>query len=245
MVGRASPLLRRGAAFAALLALLLAYYELRHLLTTPRLWIQAVVIACVVIPAVFALIWLALPLWSSRYMLPAALVLGAVALGCELAHFYRVSNFAKFGAYAALGFWFLRWFETAAWVVLVAVIIPWVDAYSVWRGPTKHILAHQQQLFGYFSFAFPIPGEHASAQLGLPDLMFFAVFLAASARFRLRPGWTWLAMTASFGTTMALVVAFDLTGLPALPLLSIAFLAPNADLLWRRLRGTRDGSVTP
>jgi hypothetical protein len=72
--------------------------------------------------------------------------------------------------------------------------------------------------------------------------LFFALFLAAAARFYLRPGWTWLAMVASFGATIALAVSgaleriFNLGGLPALPLLSIAFLIVNADLLWRQLR---------
>ena len=47
---------------------------------------------------------------------------------------------------------------------------------------------------------------------------------------------------ASFGATIALAVSgalervFDLGGLPALPLLSVAFLLVNANLLWRHLR---------
>ena len=49
-------------------------------------------------------------------------------------------------------------------------------------------------------------------------------------------------MTLSFGTTLALTAALprvihrDIAGLPALPLLALGFLAPNADLLWRKLR---------
>ena len=43
-------------------------------------------------------------------------------------------------------------------------------------------------------------------------------------------------MTASFGATIALAVWLDLGGLPALPLLSLAFLVANADLLWREVR---------
>ena len=102
-------------------------------------------------------------------------------------------------------------------------------------------MEHQHQLFTTLSFAFPIPGEHGSANLGLPDLLFFGVFLAATARFGLRRNVTWLCMTLSFGATMALAVGFDLSGLPALPLLSLAFLAPNADLLWRRIQISRTG----
>jgi hypothetical protein len=47
-------------------------------------------------------------------------------------------------------------------------------------------------------------------------------------------------MTASLGVTMTLSYAFD-SALPALPLLSLAFIGPNADLLLHRARG-RHGS---
>jgi hypothetical protein len=40
-------------------------------------------------------------------------------------------------------------------------------------------------------------------------------------------------MALSFGTTLALAVGFNVAGLPALPLLSAAFVLPNADLIWR------------
>ena len=123
--------------------------------------------------------------------------------------------------------------------MLVAFIIPWVDAYSVWRGPTKVIVTHHAHVFTTLSYAFPVPGEHAAANLGVPDLLFFALFLAASVRFELRPALTWVALTASFGVTITLTVAFDLRGLPALPLLSLGFLAPNADLLWERISRER------
>jgi hypothetical protein len=119
-----------------------------------------------------------------------------------------------------------------------------VDAISVWRGPTKHIVTHQRELFTTFSFAFPVPGEETTAQLGLPDLMFFALFLGAAARWGLRTKLTWAAMTLSFGATLALAVAREEGGLPALPLLALGFLMPNADLLWRRLRaGNAWGSL--
>ena len=135
-----------------------------------------------------------------------------------------------------IGFWFLTFFESVLWVALVASIIPIVDALSVWRGPTRHIVDKQPEVFTTLSFAFRIQGERGTANLGLPDLLFFALFLAASVRFRLRPGWTWVALTASFGLTIVLTVAFDVVGLPALPLLSLGFLAANVDLIWLALR---------
>ena len=50
-------------------------------------------------------------------------------------------------------------------------------------------------------------------------------------------------MTASFGATIVLAVWRDLGGLPALPLLSFAFLVANGDLLWRKLRRERGRSA--
>jgi hypothetical protein len=127
--------------------------------------------------------------------------------------------------------------------VIVALIIPWVDAYSVWRGPTNTIVHHHEGVFERLSFAFPVPGENQTANLGIPDLLFFALFLAAAAQFKLRTTLTWLLMTASFGVTIAIAVWLDLGGLPALPLLSLAFLLANGDLLWRRLRLERERSA--
>ena len=149
------------------------------------------------------------------------------------------SSFAKLGAATFAGWLFLDFFEEASWVVVVSLIIPWVDAYSVWRGPTHEIVHHRENVFSTLSFAFPVPGSNGSAKLGLPDLLFFTLFLGSAARFKLRVPWTWLCLTASIGGTMALATYFDVGGLPALPLLSLGFLLPNADILWRAVRQAR------
>ena len=238
-MGRASALLgARGAALAALAAVLVTYYAVVERLWEWPLWGDIAWLSVVLIPAVFLLVWLALPAWRARGLLLLAVACGAIAAAFAQADFGIAANFAKLAAMTLFAWWFLSFFETLSWVVLVAAIIPFVDAYSVWKGPTHHIVEQKQGLFATLSIAFPVPGGHGAAQLGLPDLLFFALFLAAAVRFRLRPFWTWLAMTASFGTTMALAIAFDVNGLPALPLLSVGFLAANADLILRRLRET-------
>jgi hypothetical protein len=100
-------------------------------------------------------------------------------------------------------------------------------------------------VFENVSFALPTPGEHTAARLGPPDLLFFALFLAAADRFGLRVFWTWLALCLSFGATLAIAFGADISGLPALPGLSIAFLAVNIDRLvpvfrrgWAAVRGS-------
>ncbi len=226
-------------AFAALATALGLYYGFSEELRNVSLWWDVAWISFALLPATCGLVWLVLPLWNARGLLPVAGAFAAAAVACDVGGLDVLANFAKLGAVTFGGFWFLGFFESVSWVVLVAVIIPWVDGYSVWRGPTRHIVHEQRDLFTALSFAFPVPGEHGSANLGLPDLLFFAVFLAATARFGLRPGATWVLMVASFGATTALAVWLDVGGLPALPLLSAAFLLANADLLWVRWRSHR------
>lgn len=229
----------RGAAFVALAAALVAYYLVVDRLWHATTWWDVAWLDLVLIPAVFGLCWLALPVRRSRLVLPAALVCGALAYVFVETDADIAANFAKLAAMTLLAWWFLGFFETLGWVVLVAAIVPFVDAWSVWRGPTNHIVNERQDVFATLSYAFPAPGGNGVANLGLPDLLFFALFLAAAVRFRLRPGWTWLLLTASLGGTMASAVAFDVGGLPALPGLSIGFLVANGDLLVRRLRQRR------
>ena len=227
---------------AALLVLSIAlgvYYVVAESLPDLSLWWEVAFLSFLVIPAVFALVYCALPLYRAPRLLVAGVAVALLAAVLQLAGLDVLANFAKLAAVTLIAWWFLTYFETVAWVALVALIIPWVDAISVWRGPTKHIVTHQRELFTTFSFAFPVPGEENTAQLGLPDLMFFALFLGAAARWGLRTKLTWVAMTLSFGATLALAVARDAGGLPALPLLALGFLMPNADLLWRRLRAER------
>jgi hypothetical protein len=226
---------------AALLALALAvgvYYSVYGDLGSASLWWETIWIGFGVLPLIcaFGLVLLpAVSLPAARLaaigggFLAATLVLGAVGA-------HTLANFGKLGAMTFLAWAFLSFFEDLSWVVLVACIIPWVDAYSVWRGPTKAIVHAHVHVFTAFSFAFPV--ANGSFRLGLPDLFFFSLFLGAAARFGLRVRLTWLALTLSFGTTMVLAIWIygPNSGLPALPLLSVGFLLPNADLLWRRLR---------
>jgi hypothetical protein len=230
---------RRAGAFALLAVSLGAYYafvdELKDLSTR---WELAFLALCLM-PAVFALVWLALPYRRHGRLFVGAVGFLALAVLFELTDLDALANFAKLGLMTLLGFWFLTYFESVLWVALVALVIPIVDSFSVWRGPTKHIVEEQPQIFDVFSFAFPSPGGETSANLGLPDLLFFALFLAAAVRWNLRAGWTWIALTLSLGATMLLAVEWDVAGLPALPGLALAFLIPNADLLWREFQRWR------
>jgi hypothetical protein len=226
----------RAAALLALLAALAAWYAIATHYHQLSLWHAVLVISVVLIPASFALVGLALPLWRARGLLPVGIAFAVLAFALTQAGLDVAANFAKLGAMTLLGWWFLSYFETVSWVVLVACIIPWVDVYSVWRGPTKRITEHHEHVFTSLSVGFVVPGGGA-ARLGLPDVLFFGLFLAAAARFGLRVFWTWVGLTVGLSLTIVLATWWDVGGLPALPGIALGFLVPNADLLWRRLRG--------
>jgi hypothetical protein len=327
---------------ATLLGGLVLYYAVFRLLPNLPTAVDVFFVGFVLIPAVFGLVWLALPLRRWRGLAGAAVAFAVLAVVASKADLNVLANFAKLGAATSAAFWFLSFFESALWVALVALLIPFVDAYSVWRGPTKHIISERPEVFTALSFAFPLPGERqvlllwreplaggpaeydvyrvpggkqndepltdenkngelgyleaeldaqrdyryvivarhpdgrasttiearaddvnegekvggvtssqtaptdvrvesvdSSAKLGLPDLLFFALFLAAADAFALRVRLTWLLMTASFGITLAFTYYLWVNGLPALPLLALGFLLANIDLLWAQLQARR------
>ncbi len=184
-MGRASAVLsRRWALLAALAAALGVYYGISESLWDASTWWDVAFLSLVVIPAVFALVWFALPAFGLRWLVLLAPVLIVLAVAASAAGLGAFANFAKIAAVTAVAYVLLAFLDDLPLVVLIASVVPFVDAWSVWRGPTHVIVAHRRHLFTTFAFAFPVPGEHASANLGLPDLLFFAFFLAACVRFR-------------------------------------------------------------
>ena len=127
--------------------------------------------------------------------------------------------------------------SSALVLALVAVVSAAVDVVSVAAGPTKAILGQGPVVVGYFTIGVTWAGytyKEAFTGLGISDVIFLALYLGAARRFGLRVGWSAVAMVVSFLATIA--VAMWWTALPALPLLSVAFLAVNGDLLWQKLR---------
>ena len=236
-MGGTAALLRspRGLALVALAAGLTTWYYTVDSLPGLSDWWDVVLLSCVLVPAVFSFDLIVLPLSRAHGLLPLSLALGVLALLATLGDLEVLANFAKLAAVTFFAFWFLGFFEELVLLVIVAVIIPWVDAYSVFRGPTGHIVSKHPHVFTNLSFAFPLP-DGQTARLGLPDLLFFALFLAAAYRFGLRVGWTWFGMVALLGATVALAQWTELNGLPALPAISLGFLLPNIDLLWVKAR---------
>ena len=143
----------------ALLAVLTVYYAVAASLPHMSLWWEIVFLGVVLIPAIFGIIWLVLPLWRAKGLGLAGAAFGVLAVLCEVASLDILADFSKLAALTLISFWFLGFFETVLWVALVAAIIPAVDAFSVFRGPTGHIVEERPSIFETIAFGFPVPGR--------------------------------------------------------------------------------------
>jgi len=232
VVGRPTAVLKFVAAAIPVVAW---FFVAPHLPYIGHAW-NVTLVAVVVLPGTLLLALLALPLWKrGSWLWIAVLVLALLALLLTLTHHGLEANFAKLFAALFAGWAFLSLFEALSWVVIIALVIPFVDIISVWRGPTHAITQKHFHVYLDVAIAFLVPGGGA-AYLGPPDVLFYALFLGAAARWGLRVGWTWIATTFMYGLTVVVANVADVGGLPALPFLSFGFLVANADLLWRRLR---------
>jgi hypothetical protein len=194
--------------------------------------------AMVVLPAFTLAIWLALPLarYPAHWLLVAAAAFGALWVLFYFVDFEIASNVSKLSCFVLVGLWFLSLFEFLWWLSIVALLVPWVDIWSVAFGPTNYVTEEQPGFFEQVSIALHVPGETATANIGPPDIVFFALFLAAAQRWHLRVAWTWICITGFLSLTLVAVWLLDSSGLPALPAVCLGFLVPNADLLWRDAR---------
>ena len=237
MVRGSAPVLSRPRviAFAVNFAVVIAWFWVApHLSYIGHAWNVALV-SFVVLPGTMLLVYWALPLWERRWMWVATAVFALLALVFSLLGWGLPANFAKLFAAVCAGWAFLRLFEALSWVVLVALVIPLVDIVSVWRGPTHTITQHHFEVYTSVAIAFLAPAG-STAYLGPPDVLFYALFLAAAARWNLRVLATWVACTGIYGLTIVTANVADVGGLPALPFLSFGFLLANGDLLWKQLR---------
>jgi len=226
---------RRVVLFVALSACVVAWFAIAPHLPAIGLWPDIVLVAVAVIPGTLLPALVALPLWNRRWLPAAVVVLALLAFAFAEAGWGIAENFAKLWAAIFAGWAFLTLFEQLSWVVLIAFVVPLVDAVSVWRGPTHAITSHHFKVYTAVAIAFLVP-HGGAAYLGPPDILFYALFLAAAARWHLRVGWTWIATTGMYGLTVVIANAAHVSGLPALPFLSVGFLGANADLLLARRR---------
>jgi hypothetical protein len=232
--------MKRAAAPAAAVACLAAVNLLAPHLPEPRTWGQIAGLALISFPLAALVVAALLPYATEPPKVLAVAAAGSAALAALLIAAGlegTPATLAKLVAAACAGFALAVLLRTPAELAAIAVLVAAVDAVSVAAGPTHVIVEHHADVLDTFTLAFHPLGTFGAAQIGVSDFVFFALFVASAGRMGLRRRATWAAMTASFGVTAAISYATDAT-LPALPLLSLALLLANADLLWARHRGT-------
>ena len=241
VVGAAPVLSPRWVVLGGLLAVFALYTAIAEHASDLSFRGDVALVALVLFPVVTGAVWLSLPLArsSAAVLIGATGICGVVAVGLGLLDATALFDVAKIATFALLGFWFLRFFEALWWLALVALLVPLVDIWSVDRGPTHEVIVGRPSIFENVSVTFQLPGETETANLGPPDILFFALFLAAAQRFELRVGLTWLAMTAFLSLTLVATAAWDVNGLPALPAICLGFLLPNVDVIWCSVRRAR------
>lgn len=163
-------------------------------------------------------------------LVPAAAFAAAAAAALGLT---PLESLAKIVFACAAGLWISLMLTSISQVLLIAVLIIAVDFYSVFFGPTKKMVESSGPWIDYLTVSLPVIAVDATSRLGIADFIFFSIFIGCALTFRLRRVLTSLAMAVSFVATMMIGVSLDI-GVPALPLLSIFFVAVNADLLYRR-----------
>ena len=120
-----------------------------------------------------------------------------------------------------------RQVAAAWWLAAFAGVAILADAWSVFAGPTRKVVEQAPRVLDYVLVHFtPLGGPLAGLGLGMSDLVFLALFLAGSRALGLNVRAGYAAMLGSFVVTVMLAVWWK-PAVPALPLLSLAFLAVN------------------
>lgn len=232
-------------ALAAAAALVLTGYTLLSRSLPVLGWHAGIVVSAIICAPLFGL--LIAGLWPLHGLGHRLLLVAVGSVACAVLFsclgWVPAGNLAKALAAASLGFWLASQIELLWWYVPVAALSAAVDMFSVFAGPTKALLAHGPAVVGYFAVAMTWWGytwHQAYTALGSSDLIFFALYYGAAERFGLRRRLTLACMSASFVVTVTIGLWFS--ALPALPLLAVGFVAPNADLLWRAVAAARSGT---
>lgn len=175
--------------------------------------------------------WLVWVLCSRPVSTSILIVACVVALGIALAMAWRgqltVAVPFQVAAAAGLGIVLARQVAAAWWLAAFAGVAILADAWSVFAGPTRRVVEQAPGVLDYVLVHFsPLGGPLAGLGLGMSDLVFLALFLTGSRALGLNVRGGYAAMLGSFVVTVMLAVWWK-PAVPALPLLSLAFLAVN------------------
>jgi hypothetical protein len=165
------------------------------------------------------------------------LALGAGLLGGALTETGAVAGADVAKAYfaAGAGMALALYVDQVAVLAGVAAFVAAVDVWSVLAGPSESLARSDSGASDFLSIYLPALGGGRAGVIGVVDLLFLALFAAATWQLGLRRRATALALLAAPPIVLVIEVLAD-RALPVLPALALAVLAVNADLIPRRVR---------
>ena len=146
-----------------------------------------------------------------------------------------VGDLLRILAAVALGLALARYVTTPGTALLIAGVATLSDLFSVFAGPTKGLVGADSPALDYLLLIFPTFGNPLGFALGVSDFIFLALFTAVSRLLNLRHPLTLLAglLSVLFAMVSGLVLGLPL---PALPFISLSFVAVNADFIYKHFR---------
>ena len=131
---------------------------------------------------------------------------------------------------ACVGIALARYITSVGVVLIIVLAAIASDLFSVFAGPTRVLVQEDSPILDALLLVFPTFGSALGFGLGVSDLIFLALFVAAGRFLDLRYAATLLGLC--FAAFLAVTAGLLLQRpLPALPFIAIAFVIINADLI--------------
>lgn len=141
-----------------------------------------------------------------------------------------VADLSRILAAACVGIALARYITSVGVVLIIVLAAIASDLFSVFAGPTRVLVQEHSPILDALLLAFPTFGSALGFGLGVSDLIFLALFVAAGRFLDLRYAATLLGLC--FAAFLAVTAGLLLQRpLPALPFIAIAFVIINADLI--------------
>jgi hypothetical protein len=145
-------------------------------------------------------------------------------------------NLGLLMAATALGILVARGLLKPNYLVMAAIVGALTDIFSVYAGPTKHVLT--SEALPYVSYQWGVAGQGVIPCVGIGDFLFLSLYFAGARRFGLDERKTFWAMAVAFALGY-ISLLWSPQGIPALPFMAALLLlvhAPQLRLLLTRAR---------
>jgi hypothetical protein len=145
---------------------------------------------------------------------------------------HGTGNVGLLMAATALGLLVGRGLQKPNYLIMAAIVGAVTDIFSVYSGPSKHVLS--SSVFPYVSFHWGLIGQGEVLPIvGAGDFIFLALYFFGARKFGLDDRKTFAAMAIAFAVGFLSAIVTQ-RGIPALPFMSLALLLAHGRELKRK-----------